>query len=448
MKKLLLIYFSLIAFSFAEKPNVLFIAVDDLNDWAGYRGHKQVITPNMDKLASQGTWFSEAYCQYPVCGPSRASVMSGLYHHDLKLGKLQAKDRDVAKQAKKLGSGLMHAYFSKYGYKTLATGKILHRHISDDVDEKVGRGSWDFNLDENGERVKTNFHSDDTLTDWDYFKGKESEMSDFKSASWAIEKLNEKHKKPFFLMVGFLRPHVPWYVPKKYFDMYNKNEIQLPEYKEDDLDDISEAGKDTINKGYPRTEWAKKETQWKNIVHSYLASITFVDTQIGKVLDALENSRYKDNTIIVLWSDHGYHMGEKNTFQKHTLWERSAGVPLIIKAPGMQKGMRCDKAVQLIDIYPTLVDLCGLPKADKVKGRSLKPLLENPELSWKFPAFTYRKNGGKSLQFGKYRFIEYGDGSQELYNHENDPNEWTNLINNPDYKPIISKLKGMLDSNK
>ena len=271
-------------------------------------------------------------------------------------------------------------------------------------------------------------------------------MSDFKSAAWAVDKLNEKHDKPFFLMVGFLRPHVPWYVPKKYFDMYDKNKLIFPQYKADDLEDISDAAKDTLNKGYPRTEWAKQEKQWKNIVHSYLASITFVDTQIGKVLDALEKSQYHKNTVVVLWSDHGYHMGEKNTFQKHTLWERSAGVPLNIKAPGMKQGAKCDGTVQLIDIYPTLLDLCGLPPTNKIKGRSLKPLLENPNLAWKHPAFTYRKDGGKSVQFEQYRFIEYGDGSQEFYNHTVDPHEWTNLISNPEYQPTIKDLKGMLKS--
>lgn len=435
--------------SFAEKPNILFIAVDDLNDWAGYRGNQQVLTPNMDKLASQSVWFSEAYCQYPVCGPSRASVMSGLYYHDLKLQKLQAQDTDVAKQARKIGSGLIHEYFNSYGYKTMASGKILHKHLSKKgLDESASRGSWDFNRDEKGEKVKTNFHSDDTLTDWDYFKKPESEMSDFKTAAWTVEKLKEKHEKPFFLMAGFLRPHVPWYVPRKYFDMYDINKLVLPQYKADDLDDVSEAAKSTLNKGYPRTEWAIQQNQWKKIIHSYMASITFADAQIGKILDALENSPYHKNTIVVLWSDHGYHMGEKNTFQKHTLWERSAAVPLIIKVPGMTRGAKCSGTVQLIDIYPTLLDLCGLPAAEKLKGRSLKPLLQKPNSEWPYPAFTYRKDGGKSVQSGQYRFIEYGDGSQELYNHAVDPREWTNLINNPEYKDTVKKLKSLITGNK
>jgi arylsulfatase A-like enzyme len=433
----------------AEKPNVLFIAVDDLNDWAGYRGHKQVLTPNMDKLASQGVAFTEAYCQYPLCGPSRASVMSSLYYHDFGFEKLQSKDSEVEKMAEKIGAGLMHGYFKKHGYKTLAVGKILHRHLpTKNLDESGGRGSWDFNYDKKGKKVKSNFFSNKTLTDWDYFKKPEAEMSDYKTAKWAAERLKKKHDKPFFLMAGFLRPHVPWYVPKKYFDLYDKEKIKLPIYKEDDLDDISEAGKETINKGYPRTEWAQKEKQWKNIVHSYLASITFVDTQIGKVLDALAESPYAENTIVVLWSDHGYHMGEKNTFQKHTLWERSAAVPLIIKAPKMQTNAQCARTVQLVDIFPTLVELCDLPASDKLKGKSLMPLLQDPTKEWNYPAFTYIKGGGKSVQQAKWRFIEYGDGSQELYDHSTDPHEWTNLAKDPKHKDRLQKMQSWLKENR
>jgi hypothetical protein len=251
------------------------------------------------------------------------------------------------------------------------------------------------------------------------------------------------------LMVGFLRPHVPWYVPKKYFDMYDRESIILPPYKADDLDDVPEAGRSTINEGYPRTEWAIENNHWKHIVQSYLASITFVDTKIGMVLNALEESPYRDNTIVILWSDHGYHMGEKNTFQKHTLWDRSAVVPMIIKLPSsmeseMKRG-RCDRVVGLTDLYPTLVDLCGLPANTRVVGRSLKPLLKNPGMSWDYPAITFGRDDGKSLQYGDYRFIKYGDGSMELYDHSTDPNEWTNLAANPQYQQLLSDFKTMLN---
>jgi len=345
MKPITLLYSLLLqtfltsSFCLAKKPNVLFISVDDLNDWAGYRGDTQVISPNMDRLAKEGTWFSKAYCQYPVCGPSRASVMSGLYYHQLESPKLQAVDKFVEDKVQSMGSELLHGYMKKHGYKTMAVGKILHKHLpKKNLDASGGRGKWNHNRDEDGEQVESNWNSNKTLTDWAYYDGKEKKMSDSKAAKWAVEQLQQDHEKPFMLMVGFLRPHTPWHVPKKYFDMYDREKITLPPYLVEDLEDVPEAGRATINAGYPRTEWAKKENQWQHIIQSYLASITFVDTKVGQVLDALKESPYHDNTIVVLWSDHGYHMGEKNTFQKHTLWDRSASVPVIISLPASMKG--------------------------------------------------------------------------------------------------------------
>lgn len=435
--------------SSAEKPNVLFISVDDLNDWAGYRGHAQVISPNMDRLASKGTWFSKAYCQYPVCGPSRASVMSGLYFHQLESKKLQAVDSYVEEKVQSMGSELLHGYLKKHGYKTMAVGKILHRHLpKKNLDLSGGRGKWDHNRDKKGKQIESNFKSKATLTDWAPYDGEESEMSDSKAADWAVERLSKKHTKPFMLMVGFLRPHVPWHVPQKYLDMYDAKKLIVPPYKADDLNDVPNAAQETINDGYPRTEWAKKEDQWQNIVQSYLASITFVDTKIGQVLDALEASPYRDNTIVVLWSDHGYHLGEKNTFQKHTLWERSALAPLIISLPPSMEGEKfrgqTNRVVGLIDIYPTLLDLCGLPANDKVVGRSLKPLLLDRKADWNHPALTYRKDGGRSLRTQRYRYIEYRDGSKELYDHKNDPNEWRNLAPDPNFDAIVKDLSQKL----
>lgn len=433
-----------------KKPNVLFIAVDDLNDWAGYRGHSEVLTPNMDRLAKRGTWFSRAYCQYPVCGPSRASVMTSLYFHQLESPKLQVKDNYVKEKVESMGSAMLHDYLKEHGgYKTMAVGKILHRHLPlQGLNMSGGRGSWDHNMDENGKDIESNWNSKKTLTDWAAYNGKESDMSDSKAAAWAVERLSKKHSKPFMLMVGFLRPHTPWHVPQKYFDMYDPEKISLPAYRKDDLDDVPAAGRATINDGYPRTEWAKEENQWRKIIQSYYASITFADSKVGEVLDALEASPYADNTIVILWSDHGYHMGEKNTFQKHTLWERSASAPLIISLPKSMQGEkyrgRTDRVVSLLDIYPTLVDLCGLPANDKVVGRSLKPLLINREAEWGHPALTYRKDGSVGVRDERYRYIEYSDGSTELYDHKNDPNEWKNLAENPEYAAVMKSMRQKL----
>ena len=455
MKTILLTLLAIIpsAFCFAEKPNVLFISVDDLNDWAGYRGHPDAISPNMDRLAKKGTWFSQAYCQYPVCGPSRASVMSGLYFHQLKPDRLQVKDNFVEERVESMGSELLHGYLKNHGYKTMAVGKILHRHLPDkNLNMSGGRGKWDHNRDENGKQIESNWNSSKTLTDWAAYTGKESEMSDSKAADWAVERLQKKHTKPFMLMVGFLRPHTPWHVPQKYFDMYDPKKLSLPAYKDDDFNDIPEAGQELINDGYPRTEWAKKENQWQNILQSYLASITFVDSKIGQVLDALDASPYRDNTIVVLWSDHGYHLGEKNTFQKHTLWERSALAPVIISLPPSMEGEKyrgkTDAVVGLIDLYPTILDLCGLPANDKISGHSLKPLILNRETEWNHPTLTYRDNsediGGRSIRDQRYRYIEYHDGSQELYDHETDPNEWTNLAPDPAHESRLKAMKQKL----
>ncbi len=436
------------------RPNVLFIAVDDLNNWTGYAGDPNAITPNMDKLASEGVFFSRAYCSYPLCGPSRASVMSGVYFSELNASKTQPDDSEVEEKIEALGSSLLHTYLGDHGYKTMAVGKILHRHVpSGSVDLSGGRDNWDFNEDEAGDRIRSNWPPDlnpdtaSTLTDWGIYvgdngAGTEADMSDSKAAAWAVDRLQETHAEPFMLMVGFLHPHVPWYVPQSYYDMYDKDNLVMPQYNPDDWDDIPAAGLDNINDGYPRTEWAIENNQWTNIVHAYLANITYADAKIGEVLDALEASPYNTNTIVILWSDHGYHMGEKNTFQKHTLWDRSGVAPLIIKAPGMTTNTECSSVVSLLDLYPTLVDLCGLPPNDKTRGQSLKPLLENPALSWDDPAFTY-KHGIEAVQYGDLRYIEYEDGSQELYDHTNDPEEWTNLVGNVNYAETIIALQNM-----
>lgn len=430
----------------AQKPNVLFISVDDLNDWTGYSGHSHVISPNMDRLADDGVWFSRAYCQYAVCGPSRASLMSGLYPQQLDGTAWQSKRNPVYEKVEAMGSKLLHTYLQDHGYKTMSVGKVMHRHQlpESDLDVDGGRGGWDHNKDADGNWLESNWFSEKTLTDWAVYTGEESQMSDTKAALWAVEQLEDSHEEPFMLMVGFYRPHAPWHVPQKYFDLYDPATIPLPAYRADDLDDIPPAGRAQLNDGYPRTDWAIQESQWRNIVHAYLASISFVDAKIGRVLDALETSPYRDNTIVILWSDNGYHLGTKNTFQKHTLWERSARVPLIIKVPGSKAKGRSERIVSLLDLYPTLLELCGLPPNDKVMGRSLVPLLENPEMEWDFPALTYGKDGGKSIRAGEYRFIQYGDGAEELYHHPSDPHEWINLVSNPDYAEVLRMLQAEL----
>ncbi len=428
----------LLAQTSSAKPNVLFIAVDDLNDFPSFcQRYPDAITPNMDKLAKRGMVFANAHCQYPVCGPSRASIMTGLHPSTLGFDK-NMKDNEVQKRARELNTELIHTYFNKNGYKTMAVGKICHIHVPEgSVDASGGRGG----VTEGTGRLKKNWHQNGTSTDWAMAPQRDDQLPDHGAAEWAINQLKEEHDKPFFLMVGFLRPHVPWYVPKKWFDLYDKTKLTLPPYKEDDLDDVPEMAKEIcIAKSMPRTDWAIQNDQWRNILHAYLACVSFADHQVGKVLEALDASPYKDNTIVVFWSDHGYHMGEKNTFQKMTLWERSSHAPLIIDDPAVKTSGRCDRVVSLLDIYPTLVELCGLPQNTKNEGRSLAPLLKNPSKNWPYPAITGWKQGSFAVQDERYRYIRYGDGSEELYDHQNDLNEWTNIADNPEQAGIKAKL--------
>ncbi|WPJ97813.1 sulfatase [Coraliomargarita algicola] len=446
MKTLLsMLYLALGATVYASnQPNVLFISVDDMNDFPAFANrYPDAKTPHMNRLAERGTVFANAHCQFPICGPSRASVMSGL--HPSALGyDHHMKDNDLQERANEMGTDLLHSYFSKNGYTTLAIGKIYHTHVPENSVDVSG-GREDFS--EGTGLLKENWPQENTRTDWAMAPERDDQLPDFRTAQWTVEQLQAEHQKPFFMMVGFLRPHVPWYVPKKWFDLYDKDKLTLPAYRSDDLDDIPDIAKRiSIYENMPRTDWAIENKQWRNILHAYLASISFADAQVGKVLDALDASPYRDNTIIVLWSDHGYQLGEKNTFQKHSLWDRSTHVPMIIVDPRHQAGQRSERVVSLLDLYPTLVELCDLPTNVINQGRSLVPLLKAPTTEWPYPAITGWKENSFSILNERYRYIRYGDGSEELYDHQNDLNEFTNMANNTAYNETKSKMAAALDS--
>ena len=440
-------------------PNVLFIAVDDLNDWVGYTGtHPDTHTPNIDALAERGTVFTQAFSQFPLCGPSRASLFSGMLPGTLGLLNQPRPDSVVADAAAERGTALLHSYFSQQGYKTMGVGKLLHRHLPEgSVDLTGDRGDWDTMPDGN----EVHFISSNTLTDWAVYPGPEDEMSDPMAAAWAIERLQEDHDRPFMLMVGFLRPHVPWYVPQSYFDAIGIAELVTPPpYEENDLDDVPDyaVGLNFVEH-MPRTEWALETGVYQDIVQSYLASVNFADHYVGQVLDALENSSYANNTIVVLFGDHGYFIGEKNTFQKHALWERANKVPLVIAGPNLPQGESRTQTVGLIDIYPTLLDLASLPANPVNQGHSLAPLLADADASWDYPAITqYRRKGeddverfGQAIQSGPWRYSLYADGSEELYNHDDDPFEWTNLAANLEsatqHRELMDSLKEQLPAD-
>ncbi|WP_258103472.1 sulfatase [Marinoscillum sp. MHG1-6] len=415
-----------------SQPNILFIVVDDLNDWVGHLGgHSQTITPNLDQLAASGMVFNNAHTNAPLCGPSRASMLTGLrpstsgvYFH--------ISDHDLVRQIEmdSIRAVLLPDYLEQNGYKTMGVGKVFHLGDGGGVFDEYG-GLADF-----GPRPEKHFKYDPTWldkpkgtsTDWGAFPEHDSLTFDQRIADWSIEKLGEKHDKPFFLATGFMRPHVPWYVPQKWFDQFGLDTIQTPPYFQGDWDDIPEmAGKITDWPMMPEMEWMLEEGYWKEAVQAYLASVHFVDYQIGRLLEALEASDYADNTIIVLVSDHGYHMGEKGLFQKGTLWQRSTHIPMIWSGPGIAKGTTNEPA-SLLDIYPTLLDFCGLEQADQLEGASLVPILGGESETINNVAITTYGPNNHSVIDGKWHYIRYNDGAEELYNLVDDPNEWSNLI--------------------
>jgi len=457
IRKLKISFAVLITFTFSltqsqEKPNVLFIAIDDLNDYVNcMNGSIQAHTPNIDRLAESGVLFTNAHCQAPICGPSRASIMTGLYpstsgiyfHIDDKAiqGASKATEQAV----------LMPDFFERNGYKTMATGKVYHNgDMAATFDEYGGKFAWMGPIPEKNIsfHAKKRYGRGGRKFDWGAYPEHDSLMTDYKSAQWAVSKLQQNHDKPFFMAVGFLRPHIPWYVPQKWFDMFPKDKIKTPPYNPEDFEDIPPIAK-TISTlpDRPTTEELIETGEWKDVVQAYLACVAFVDAQFGKVLKALEESKYKNNTIIVLWSDHGYHLGEKNRFAKHALWERDTKTNLIFKEPKGLKGKKCNATVQLVDIYPTLAELCGLPKYQQAEGHSLVPFLSNPDTIIKKPALTFYGLGNVSVRNDRYRLIQYEDGSLELYDLIDDPNEWDNIADKPEMQSEVLKMKEVIPEN-
>jgi len=435
------------------KPNVLFIAVDDLNDWIGVmNGHPNAITPNLDKLASRGVLFTSAHCQAPLCGPSRASLMTGLRPSTTGIygmidDNLIRNDNEVTKEIIYLPE-----YFRNHGYHTMGVGKLFHTHAPTGAFNESGGREKGFGPLPDERFVWDGYGSGDenygrTSTDWGAFPEADSMMPDYRSSKWAIERLNRDYDQPFFLAVGYLRPHVPLYAPQKWFDLHPVDGLAMPPYKVDDLDDIPPVGM-MLNDlpMMPSTDWAIENGQWANIVQAYLACVSFVDHQVGEVLKALENSQYADNTVIVLWSDHGYRLGEKGTFAKHCLWEEATNAPLMFAGPGITNGKVIDQPVEMLSIYPTLLDICGLPAYDRNEGRNLANLLTGGDEDPDAVAITTFGMKNHSVRSRQYRYIQYEDGTEELYDRHMDSNEWDNLASLQNYAKIKETLIPRLPS--
>lgn len=432
-----------------EQPNVLFIAIDDLNDWLGcLNGHPNAKTPNIDRLAAKGVLFSNAHCQAPLCGPSRASLMTGLRPSTTGIYGMIPDDEIRSENPATEDIIFLPEYFGNNGYHTMGIGKLFHHHAPEGVFEESGGRAKGFGPFPEKRFVWDGYGTSDrenygrTSTDWGAYPAADSIMPDHDSADWAIERLNKKYERPFFMGVGFLRPHVPWYVPQKWFDMHPLEEIETPSYKSDDLEDLPPVALQINDLPMmPSTEWAIKNKEWKKIVQAYLACVSFVDHEVGRVMEALESSEHADNTVIVLWSDHGYRLGEKGTFAKHALWEPATNAPLMFVAPNLPQGKVIDKPAEMLSIYPTLLELCGLPAYKRNEGKSLVPTMFDKDGEEASTAITTFGMNNHAVRSDRFRYIRYEDGGEELYNHDNDPNEFTNQADNPDYKDELEELK-------
>ncbi|MCB1129671.1 MAG: sulfatase [Verrucomicrobiae bacterium] len=448
---------SFVSASPAPKPNVLFIALDDLNDWIGCMGgNPQSITPNFDRLAADGMLFTNAHCSAPACNPSRVSIFSGISPHKSGIYTNAQVLRDVLPDAT-----LMPRYFSEHGYWSAGSGKLLHyiidaRSWDDYFPEKETEDPFPRTLypDKRPVSLPVGGPWQYEETDWGPLDATDEEFGgDWLVSDWIGKQLAATHDKPFFLACGIYRPHEPWFVPKKYFDRFPLESIQLPPgYKEADLDDVPEEGQQLArNRYFPHI---LKEGQWKQGIQGYLASIHFADAMLGRVLDSLENGPNKDNTIVVLWSDHGWQLGEKEHWQKYTAWRLCTRVPLMVKVPagaspalpdGVKPGSRCDEPVSLVGLFPTLNELCGLPAKDGLDGTSIVPLLKDPSASKDSAALTFLHDGKSVAVSGReWRYIRYAKGGEELYHISADPFEWNNVAADPAHAGVMEKLRARI----
>jgi len=457
----LLVAFSLSAASGqaqAERPNVVFLVVDDLNDWVGALGHGQAKTPNIDRLAEQGTLFANAHSPAPICNPSRTAIMLGRYPHKTGIYDNRAYWRLAFPEAVTLPE-----HFRRNGYLTAGGGKLFH--TAPGYNDPRGFDSYFFwNPKSQYAGWGEHYHHPDwpgleskpasvmptfTKQNFDYaiLDHPEEDMPDNLVAQWAADFLSEEQEEPFFMAAGMFRPHLEWYAPRKYFEMYPLEDIELPPYLATDLEDVGEWARSNARDSGSRHAEIVARGEWKKLVQAYLACISYADANVGRIMNALDAGPNRENTIVVLWSDHGYHLGEKDHWRKFTLWERSTRVPLIFRLPGRtQAGSRVDAGVGLISLYRTLSELAGLPVSEGVDGPSLVPLLENPQADWEEPALTTHGEGNAALRDERWRYIMNRDGAEELYDHQSDPNEWRNLAQDPRYQDVLAKFRKQVPS--
>jgi len=436
----------------SKTPNVLFIVLDDLNDWVGcLGGYPGVRTPHMDRLARQGMLFTNAHCCAPICNPSRTALFSGVPPADS--GIYHNMDRWCDSAALRNAVPLPR-HFRDNGYRTMSAGKVFHANAHVPAfegiwDEDAGTapgGRSSFKPVPGEDPWKEVPHPHAWALRWGPVA--EEHQVDPLIAGWAAERLRRTYKRPFFLAVGFHRPHAPLTAPQSFFDLYPPANVRLPKVNGDDLDDIPPIARQIAfaNAQDPVGGFHHQITRmnlWREVVRAYLASISFADACVGTVLEALFSGPNAGNTLVVLLSDNGWSLGEKQHWQKWSLWEEATRCPLMMLVPGLKPG-RCSAPVSFIDVYPTLTDLCGLPRRQEHQGRALRALLEDPSAAWNRPALTTFGAGNHSVRSRCWRYTRYVDGSEELYDHRNDPDEWRNLASAPGCEAVKRDMERWL----
>ena len=451
LRKFLLFILSVSLLQGAKKPNVLFIAIDDQNDWIGcLNGHPNSKTPHIDALAKSGTLFNNAHCQSPLCNPSRCSLMLGLRPDSTGIYGLAPFFRQVPEYQ---DHTTLAQHLANNGYHTAMAGKIFHGGYGKQTKGKhlewheTGPGATGAPFPK--ERLVKNTPSPHKLVDWGVFPHKDEDKGDHKIATWAVDFLDKqaakKDDKPFFCAAGFFLPHVPCFATQKWFDQHPLETLKLPAIHPTDRDDTPRFSWYIHWKlPEPRLKFLQEAKEWENLTRSYLACTTFVDHQVGRIMAKLKETGLDKNTIIVLWSDHGWHIGEKQITGKNTLWDDGTRVPLIFAGPGLKPNQVVQEPAELLDIYPTLCDLLKIdsPK-HPLQGLSLIPQLDKPATPRTQPAITTHGAHNHGIRTKDWRYIRYADGSEELYHHPNDPNEWHNLLAK---KPIAKAHRAKADA--
>lgn len=434
----------------AGPPNVLFVAVDDLNDWVGcLGGHPQALTPNLDRLAARGTVFTNAHCQAPLCNPSRTSLLTGLRPTATGVYGLApgfraapaARDRVTLPQT-----------FTRAGYLTYTCGKVYHDGSVAPKDRPAEFAEW--GPAPGMGRPATRFArlpgTPHPLMDWGPFPARAEDAADHQIADAAVAALDRAPRdRPFFIACGFRLPHVPCFAPPEWFDKFPAAQLRMPPVKADDRADTPRFSWYLHWKlPEPRLSTLEAAGEWRPLVRAYLAGTAFMDYQLGRVLDALEKTGRAADTVVVVWSDHGYHLGEKGITGKNSLWERSTHVPLVFAGPGVGRNARCGRPAELLDLYPTLLELAGLPARTDLDGLTLVPQLRNPTAARERPALTTHNPGNHAVRSERWRYVRYADRSEELYDGVADPNEWDNRAADPALAGVKRELAKWLPTRE